>query len=303
MESLQEDIKKVMLFGKNGQLGSSLNRLLSGKNLFAFDYPEINFLDPDQIINLINQIKPSLIINAAAYTAVDKAESDQLSAMQINGTTVGVIAEQARKIGVGMIHYSTDYVFNGRATSHYKETDTPDPINYYGLSKLRGEENISSVDGSYLIFRLSWVYSTDFPSFVTKVLEWSRNREALQVVDDQISKPSWSEMLAKKTIEALDFVGIDSSYEKMKSIQGIYHLAGQGETSRFQWAKEILENDPDKAEQVTTCLLPVKSTAFPTPAERPLYSVLDCSKFEETFKLSLPHWKTSLVEAMSGKSQ
>lgn len=294
--------KKVLLFGKNGQLGSSLNRLLSGEDLFAFDYPEINFLDPDQIAKMITEIKPGIIINAAAYTAVDKAENDQSTAMQINGATVGVIAEYARKVGAGLVHYSTDYVFNGRSTGQYKETDIPDPVNYYGLSKLRGEENIVAVGGSYLIFRLSWVYSTDFPSFVTKVLEWSRSRETLQVVDDQISKPSWSEMLAQKTIEALNVLGADGIYEKMEAVRGIYHLAGRGEASRFDWAKEIVAKDPNKHEQITTSIIPVKSAVFPTPAERPLYSVMDCSRFEETFKLSLPDWKTSLAEAMSGKN-
>ncbi|MFL7893721.1 MAG: dTDP-4-dehydrorhamnose reductase [Anaerolineales bacterium] len=303
MANSHENNKKILLFGKNGQLGSSLNRLLSKRDFVAFDFPEINFLDPEQIKELIKEIKPSLIVNAAAYTAVDKAESNHVPAMQINGATVGVIAEEAKKIGAGLIHYSTDYVFNGRTTSKYKETDPPDPINYYGLSKLRGEENIVAVDGSYLIFRLSWVYSTDFSSFVTKVLKWSRSRETLQVVDDQISKPSWSEMLAENTIEVINQLGEVSTFEKMKPVTGIYHLAGKGEASRFEWAKEILANDPEKEEQVTTTLVPVKTTVFPTPAERPLYSVLDCSKFEETFMLTLPDWKTSLVEAMSGKSE
>ena len=164
---------KVLLFGKNGQLGSSLNRLLRDHDLHAFDYPEIDFLKADQLLGLIDEIEPTIIINAAAYTAVDKAESDQETAMQINGTTVGIIAEKAKEIGAGLVHYSTDYVFNGKTEVPYKETDQPNPINYYGLSKLSGEQNVIAVDGNHLIFRLCWVYSTEFPSFVTKVLEWS----------------------------------------------------------------------------------------------------------------------------------
>jgi len=303
MNSSTETRKRVLLFGKNGQLGSSLNRLLSEEDLHAFDYPEIDFLKPDQISKLIQEIAPNIIINAAAYTAVDKAESDQTAAMQINGTTVGVIADMAKEIRAGLIHYSTDYVFRGESKAQYIETDEPDPINYYGLSKLRGEQNIIAVDGSFLTLRLSWVYSTDFPSFVTKVLEWSRKNETLQIVDDQVSKPSWAEMLAYKTIEALNFIGTENVFDRMKAFSGIFHLAGQGEASRFDWANEILANDPDKGDQITTSVVPVKSTAFPTPADRPLYSVLDCSKFEHTFGLSLPDWKTSLVEAMAGKSE
>ncbi|MCB2178767.1 dTDP-4-dehydrorhamnose reductase [bacterium] len=290
--------KKILLFGKNGQLGSRLNHKLQGNNLEAYDYPEVDFNRPDSLAQIIDQIQPALIINAVAYTAVDQAEEQSQMADNINGHSVGVLAEKAKALQAGLIHYSTDYVFDGKKGSLYTEEDTPNPINVYGSSKLLGEEKTIQAGGSYLVFRLSWVYSTTNNSFVTKVLGWSRKLETLKIVDDQISNPTWAEMVACKTLEIINRYE-DDWYAAFQPLAGIYHLVGKGAVSRYEWAKAILALDPHKEEQIATQLLPAKSTAFPTPAERPLLSGLEVRKFERTFGLEIPDWHTSLVEAMA----
>lgn len=290
--------KKILLFGKVGQLGSRLFQLLQGYNLEAYDFPEVDFNQPDSLAPIIDSAQPALIINAAAYTAVDKAEEMHTMADNINGHSVGVLAAKAKELGAGLIHYSTDYVFDGKKGSLYTEDDTPSPINVYGSSKLLGEEKTIQAGGSYLIFRLSWVYSTTNPSFVTKVLEWSRKHETLRIVDDQISNPTWAEMVARNTIEIVNRYA-DNWSAAFQPLTGIYHLVGKGAVSRFEWAKATLALDPHKEEQVTTQLLPAKSDEFPTPAARPMLSGLEVTKFENTFGLTIPEWHTSLKEAMA----
>lgn len=288
---------KILLFGKFGQLGSYLYQELQDLNLQAYDYPEIDFNQPESIGQLIDQIKPGLIINAAAYTAVDQAEEEQSLAFNINGHTVGVIAEKARKNQAGLIHYSTDFVFDGSKGTDYTEEDETNPINVYGESKLLGEKKIIQAGGSYLIFRLSWVYSFNNPSFPTKVLNWARQYKTLRIVDDQISNPTWAMMVAQKTVEIVKQYQ-DNWFFEFEKLVGIYHLVGKGSVSRYDWAQAILDLDPDKGQQIAKRILPAKSSDFPTPANRPNYSALDCTKFLETFDLGLPDWKVSLANAM-----
>lgn len=290
--------KKVLLFGKNGQLGSVLMKYLAHYDLEALDYPEVDFNQPDSLSAVIQAIKPALIINAAAYTAVDQAENEEDKANNINGIAVGVIANAAKKLGASLIHYSTDYVYDGKKNQLYQEDDQPNPINVYGSSKLLGDQKAIQSGVNYVIFRLSWVYSTTHPSFVKSVLAWSRNHETLRIVDDQTSNPTWATMVAKKTVEIVR-VGEGQWTDFFQDHSGIYNLVGKGAASRYQWAKAILELDPNKSEQVTKQIQRAKSEEFNTPAQRPTFSGLDCRKFEHTFNLELPTWKASLTEALS----
>jgi len=285
---------RILLLGKHGQLGWELHRTLQPLGeVIALDYPEIDLTSPDSIRVTVLKSQPELIINAAAYTDVDRAESEPEIAMAVNGLAPGLLAEQAKALGAALIHYSTDYVFDGKKGSPYVETDTPNPINVYGRSKLEGERSVSQVNGSYLILRTSWVYSLRGESFVTKVLSWAREQETLRIVGDQIGSPTWARMLAEATTELLA-AGRDEVIGWIDERKGFYHLAGSGSTSRLDWARATLRYDPDKDSQITRTIMPALSADFPTPTERPLFSALNCDHFMETFNLRLPDWESTL---------
>jgi dTDP-4-dehydrorhamnose reductase len=286
---------KILLLGNTGQLGSELSELLTQLgDLTALDYPQIDLADEDELRALLHETLPDVIVNATAYTAVDEAEREVELAEAINARGVRLLAEYARKKDVLLIHYSTDYVFDGEKGSPYIESDTPNPLSIYGRSKLHGEEAIVAEDGNYLIFRTSWVYSLRNQSgFVQKALAWSRQHETLNIVDDQISNPTWAKMLAETTVQILA-KGIDYAKER----KGLYHLAGSEYCSRLNWAKEILALDPKKDEQKTREILPAKSADFPTPAQRPTFSALNVELFQETFEIEIPSWQESLRLAM-----
>lgn len=289
----------IVLFGKNGQLGSEFRRSLPGLgNLTCLDYEDLDLCDIHALQQALNELKPNLIVNASAYTAVDRAETEQETAMKINALAPGVMAEWARNSGAALIHYSTDYVFDGGKGSPYVESDRANPLNMYGKSKLAGEENIQQAGDAYLIFRTSWVYSVGGTGFVNKVLEWARKNQTLKIVSDQVSNPTWARDLADAAVSVLS-AHRDSLQDFMKERRGLYHLAGGGYASRFEWAREILTNDPNRTEQLVQAIEPVSSDAFPTPALRPLFSALDCSKFRETFGFALPNWAGSLRTAMA----
>jgi dTDP-4-dehydrorhamnose reductase len=289
-------MERILLIGKNGQLGWELHRCLAPLGaVTAVDYPEINLRQPESLCPLIEKVNPTVIVNAAAYTAVDQAEIEQERAWQINATAAGILAEQAQKVGAFLIHYSTDYVFDGQKGAPYTETDTPNPLNYYGLSKLEGEKLIQQAGGDFLIFRTSWVYSLrQQGGFVNKVLQWSRQNEILRIVEDQVANPTWARLLAEVTAQLMA-----RGFDYLTEHCGLYHLAGSGFASRFEWACHILELDPHAAEQKVKQLLPARTADFPTPAQRPLFSALSCNLFEQTFKLTLPPWKEALTLAMS----
>jgi dTDP-4-dehydrorhamnose reductase len=286
---------KILLLGKNGQLGWELQRTLAPIGpLTAIDYEELDLQDFHALRRTLSELRPELIVNAAAYTNVDKAESETEKAHAINATVPGILAEEAAKLKAALIHYSTDYVFDGTKGSPYREVDEPNPLSAYGKSKLAGEKAIQAVSGVFLILRTAWVYSLRGASFVNKVLEWSRQHETLRIVDDQISNPTWARMLAEVTAQLLA-----KSNESLREHGGLYHLAGGGFTSRLEWARKILQLDPNGQEQKVKEMLPATTAAFPTPAARPLFSALDCSKFEETFGTRLPNWQLQLQLAMS----
>lgn len=284
----------ILLLGSTGQLGSELNEILPKfGEVHTYDYPDIDLSDFDGMRTLVREIKPDVIYNATAYTAVDRAESDVELAEAINAQGARLLAEEAAKLDALLIHYSTDYVFDGTKGAPYLENDATHPINVYGSSKLHGEEEIIAVGGNYLVFRTSWVYSLRNESgFVKKVLGWARKNETLSIVDDQISSPTWARTLAKLSTEILK-VGLPALKEK----SGLYHLCNKGYVSRYAWAKEILALDPAKDEQIVKELRPAKSSDFPVPAERPTFSAMDCSLFEKTFNLEIPEWGESLEKA------
>ncbi len=292
---------RILLIGTTGQLGWELNRSLNVLGeVAAFDYPEIDLEHPEMIRDLIRRVQPRLVVNAAAYTAVDKAEVEQDRAWKINAIAPGILAEEAERLKAVCIHYSTDYVFNGQKREPYVETDETGPINFYGRSKLEGEHLVQNADGAYVILRTSWVYSLrQQGGFVNKVLEWARQREVLRIVEDQVGSPTWARMLAELTA-SLVARGGGQLYDYVSSGRGIYHAAGSGGLSRLEWARAILRYDLHPEQQRVKKLEPAFSSEFPTPAARPLYSVLNCERFEKTFDLRIPGWEESLQLAMGG---
>ena len=289
---------KILLIGKNGQVGWELQRTLAPLGeVIATDFPDIDLSDEQNIRDWVNRVRPQVVINAAAYTAVDKAESETALAMAINGTAPGILAEEAKAIGAALVHYSTDYVFDGGKGSAYIESDIPIPINVYGMSKLAGDQNIQQIDGTYLILRTTWVYSMRQGGFVRKVLEWARKNPDLRIVSDQVGSPTWARALAEVTAQVLA-MGSSDLMGWLSDRKGLYHLGGRGAVSRLDWARKILEFDRNPEEQVVKEILPSLTSEFPTPATRPLYSPIDCALFENTFGICLPNWELSLRQAM-----
>jgi dTDP-4-dehydrorhamnose reductase len=291
-------VKIVLFGGKLGQLGWELRRTLAPLGeVAAVDRDDLDLRDAPALTAFLREQAPQLIVNASAYTAVDRAETEQDLAFAINEQAPRVMAESARVLGAGLIHYSTDYVFDGTLGRPYVEDDTPNPLSVYGRSKLAGEQAIQTVGCAHLIFRTAWVYSTRGDSFITKTLQWARQKTELRVVDDQVSNPTWARMLAEATSVLLARgVGDVPAYVSEKS--GLYHLAGWGFASRYEWAQHILANDPKRTEQLVQTLRPARTDEFPAPAERPLFSALDCSHFERTFGLRLPPWQEALQLCM-----
>lgn len=289
---------RVLLLGKLGQLGWELHRSLSPLGeLIAVDYPEIDLSQPDQILQLVRRVQPALIVNATAYTAVDRAESEPQVAMDINARAPRILAEEARTLGATLIHFSTDYVFDGTANRPYLETDPPSPLSVYGRSKLEGERAIQVAGGAYLILRTSWVYSLRRDSFVTKVLSWARQQETIKVVSDQVGNPTWARQLAEITAQLLaKSTGSPAGWLAERG--GLYHLAGSGYASRLEWAEAVLRLDPRREEQVARQVLPALTADFPTPARRPLFSALNCDHFSSVFSLRLPTWQDALAFAL-----
>ena len=284
---------KILLLGKNGQLGWELRRTLASLgSVSAFDYEELNLEDFDRVRTTVREIKPQVIVNASAYTAVDKAENEPDKCFAINGTIPGILAEEAKSLDAALIHFSTDYVFDGCKGSPYFETDSPHPLNVYGSSKLAGETAIQSTGCDSLIIRTSWVYSLRKGGFVNKVLEWARTQETLKIVSDQIANPTWARLLAEATSQILA-----QGNQYVAERKGLYHLAGSGHTSRLDWTRKIISLDPNKREHLVKNIIPALTSDFPTPALRPLFSALECSKFSEVFGLQLPEWEYALALA------
>ena len=289
---------KILLFGKTGQLGWELQRALAPLgSIHACGSDDLDLTRLDGVRKLIREVEPQLIVNASAYTAVDRAESEVDKAMLVNAEAPGVMAEVARSIGAVLVHYSTDYVFDGAKDAAYIEEDPANPLNVYGQSKLEGEQAIRQVGGAFVILRTSWVYSLRGDGFVSKVLKWARSQETLRIVSDQIGSPTWARALAEITSLMLARGGDDPSVFFLGR-SGIYHLGGLGTVSRLDFARAILRLDPRRDEQIVTRLEPALTADFPTPAVRPLRTDLDCARFEQTFGFCLPEWEKALGLAL-----
>jgi dTDP-4-dehydrorhamnose reductase len=290
---------KILLTGITGQVGWELQRsLMPLGEVITADREVMDLTNPDSIRNAIRQFQPHLIVNPAAYTAVDKAESEPDLAMAINITAPGIMAEEALKIGAGIVHYSTDYVFNGDRDTPYQETDPTNPLGVYGKTKLEGEIAIQSTGVPHLILRTSWVYSRMGKNFLLTILRLARERSELRIVSDQIGAPTWSRAIAEVTAQILA-QGVRNLHDFLHDCSGIYHLSAGGVTNWHGFARAILEADPQRSEQIVTAVLPINTSDYPTPAKRPAYSLLDNTKLHDAFGLKLPDWKQSLQLAIA----
>jgi dTDP-4-dehydrorhamnose reductase len=297
---------KILLLGKNGQLGWEYQRTLATfGEIIAFDFPEIDLSHPETIRPVIRQVAPQILVNATAYTAVDRAESEPELCRAINAVAPAIMAEETARLKAALFHFSTDYVFDGEPRNRssknggYVETDSTHPLNIYGQTKLAGEQGVSSLSDNWMTFRTSWVYSLRRDSFVSKVLQWSRQQKSLRLVTDQISSPTWARLLAEITsLVIAQATSHPDSIGWLKERTGLYHLAGDGQASRLEWGQEVLKVDPNKREQITEQIVPSVTADFPSPAQRPHFSVLNCTKFKETFDLQLPPWRDALRMAM-----
>lgn len=289
----------ILLIGKNGQVGWELERLLGSLGpLVSLDVPDIDLADPESIRSVVRAQRPRLVVNAAAYTAVDKAEEERELAMAVNGVAPGLLAEEMKRSGGALVHYSTDYVFDGEKSAPYREDDRPNPVNEYGRTKLAGEEAVRAVAAPHLIFRTSWVYGARGQNFLLTMLRLFRQREELRIVADQIGAPTWSRLIAEVTVQVLRCSGAVGDPSALPRTDGLYHLTAGGATSWYGFAESIRELDPARETQLVRRLVPISTGEFPTWARRPRNSRLDCSHFCRTFGISLPRWDDSLGQVM-----
>jgi dTDP-4-dehydrorhamnose reductase len=294
---------RILLIGNQGQLGWELERALAMLgSVRAVDLPQIDLAQPASLRRLVGEMRPEVVVNAAAYTAVDRAESEENLAQRINGEAPGILASEAARLGAALIHYSTDYVFDGRKTIPYTEDDTPRPLNAYGRTKLAGERAVEAAGGAYLILRTSWVYSLRGAGFVAKVLGWARTQSEVRVAEDEVSSPTWARMLAQATAQILAAAG-SLVVPRIKERRGVYHLAGAGSASRLEWAREILACDSHSEDQKTKDIQPALRRDFTPAAERPAYSVLACERAEETWGVRFPPWREALRLAMGERER
>ena len=293
----------ILLIGNNGQVGWELQRTLATLgNVMVADQVNtrlaLNLADPDSIRSVVREVAPDLIVNAAAYTAVDKAEEEPELAMTVNGTAPGILAEEAKQGGAALIHYSTDYVFDGSADSPYSEKDQPNPINVYGRTKLAGDQAIEGVGGSYLILRTSWVYGARGQNFFLTMLRLAKERESLKIVDDQIGSPTWCRMIAECTAQILASAPVLDGNLDIKAHladhAGVYNLTSSGSTSWYGFARAILDMTATGKQRKLHELLPIPTSEYPVPAPRPIYSVLSGDKLRDTFGLVMPEWQEAL---------
>lgn len=288
---------KILLTGKNGQVGWELQRTLAPLGeVVAVDRQALDLTSPAAIRALIREVKPSLIVNPAAYTAVDKAESEPEIAMAVNGIAPAIMAEEAKKLGAAMVHYSTDYVFDGSKASPYTEEDTPCPINVYGRTKLAGEQAIQAAGIPHLILRTSWVYGARGKNFLLTVLRLAGERDELNIVDDQIGAPTSSRMIAETTgqILAQCFSPITHHPSPITQHSGLYHLTAAGQTSWHGFTAAILENRARLEGAPGPRLSPIPTSAYPLPAPRPPYSVMSNGKLQRAFGVAIPDWRNGL---------
>ncbi|CAI8946408.1 dTDP-4-dehydrorhamnose reductase [Pseudomonas sp. IT-347P] len=290
---------KILLLGKNGQVGWELQRALAPLgDLVALDRNAVGELcgdlaNADALRRTIRQVKPDVIVNAAAYTAVDKAESDKDLADRVNGEATRVMAEEAALLDAWLVHYSTDYVFSGTGVNPWQETDDVAPVNHYGASKLAGEQGILESGCKHLIFRTSWVYGARGNNFAKTMLRLAKDRESLNVIADQIGAPTGADLIADVTVLAIQKV------QQTPELGGLYHLAAGGEISWHGYAAHVIDFARAAGEELAVKEVnPIDTTAYPTPARRPLNSRLNTQKIRDNFSLHLPDWQSGVTRML-----
>jgi dTDP-4-dehydrorhamnose reductase len=286
---------RILIIGKNGQVGWELTRTMAPMgDLIAIDFPEVDLCDEAAVRSCVRNAKPDILVNAAAYTAVDKAEAEPEKATLINGIAPGILASEAAKSDALLVHYSTDYVYDGTTATSYTEDEKPNPQNAYGRGKLAGDQAVMASGCKHLIFRLCWVYGSRGQNFMRTIMRLASEREQLKVVADQTGCPTWSRMIAETTALAVHTVSVDSMPGKY---YGLYHLAASGETSWHGFAQRIVDLMP-ATEKKCSLIQPISTSEYPLPARRPARSVLNCAKLEKTFGLRLPDWAASLQKVL-----
>jgi dTDP-4-dehydrorhamnose reductase len=292
-----QESMNILLLGSAGQLGRALaGSFACFARVTKLDRNAVDLRDVDSLRAAVRAARPNVVVNAAAYTDVDAAERDEATATIVNADAVRVLGEECLRVHGSIVHYSTDFVFDGRASRPYREEDEPAPLGAYGRSKLAGERALLESGAPAIVLRTSWVYSVGRRSFVSSILRLAREREVLRVVADQVGSPTYAADLASAT--ALILYGARSDpCAALTEARGIYHLAGAGEATRFELATEALALDPGAPEHRVRRVEPIATADYPLPAPRPAYAPLDCQKAERRFGVSLPHWKDGLARA------
>lgn len=285
---------RILLLGRHGQVSRELQLLFSSRHeLIVLGREQLDLADTERLREAIRRLQPELIINAAAHTAVDAAESEPEAAFAINAIAPGVIAEEAAALDVPLIHYSTDYVFDGSKPTAYDEDDVPNPLGVYGRSKLAGEQAITAVGGKHLILRTSWVYSLHGRNFLLTMQRLLQEREQLSVVADQIGAPTWAGSIAAATGQL-----IERWQTAQTAAWGVYHFTARGETSWFGFTEAIATQLLAQGKPVAQ-LTAIATREYPTPAQRPLNSRLDCTRLERDWGVSLPDWHVGLLQCLN----
>lgn len=295
---------KILLFGKEGQVGWELQRSLSTVgDLVASEQHELDFENPDDVRGWVRRHEPDIIVNAAAYTAVDQAESEPEKAHRINAEAVGVLAEEAHRLNAWLVHYSTDYVFDGEKNGPYEEGDLPNPLSVYGKTKLEGEAHIRDRHAKYMIFRTSWVFAARGKNFAKTMLRLAKERETLSVIADQHGAPTSAELIADVTALALH----RAVHGSQPDLAGTYHLVARGETSWHGYAQYVVTVARERGIMLKTApeeVYPIHTEAYPLPAKRPRNSRLNVSKLTSIFGVHLPDWRNHvrrLIEELASQ--
>jgi dTDP-4-dehydrorhamnose reductase len=287
----QASPKTILVTGVNGQVGFELARSLQGLGrIVALGHQQFDLSNLDQIRSVIRELKPALIVNPAAYTAVDQAEKDADAAVRINGEAPGVMAEEAKRLGAALFHFSTDYVFDGAKSGAYVETDETNPQNVYGASKLAGEQAIAAVGASSFVFRTSWVYGRRGKNFLLTMLRLAAEKPALRIVGDQIGAPTWSKTIAA-LVAHIAAQGLPAGNDWWAEKAGLYHLSAGGYTSWAGFAEAIFDLAALEKKPAVEAILAIE---YPVPAKRPANSRMSCAKLAEAFDLQVPDWDQAL---------
>ena len=283
----------ILVTGARGQLGRELAASLGGLGrVVAPDRSALDLADPDSIVKTVRSTAPALIVNAGAYTAVDRAEQERDVAFAVNENAPAILADEAKRLNAVVIHYSTDYVFDGEQRTPYNEYATANPLNVYGQSKLAGERAIAAVGASAVVLRTSWIYSLRGSNFLLTIRRLASERDELRIVADQVGVPNWARSLAAATAT---LVGRGIPYLAERA--GLYHMSSRGHTTWYEFARAIV------GERTRARIVPITTAEYPTPARRPAYGVLDTAKFEQMFGVTLPHWETALQSCVTNPEE